>query len=230
MLVFGGQAVAQVATDVQCAACVGTDDLAADSVTTNKIANGGVRNVDLGANSVSSGKIKDGNVTSAKLAADAVTGEKVLDNSLTGADIDEYSLQSVRTSMGGHVSSEVATLPACSNGLRYMGVQLVGGKAGQVLLNASFTAGTGTNFAAPFGIAARLERESPTVLIGEWQESHFGSGGASRSNIAVTQVFPYEENGGTYALRVCDASDSAGGVTLRGQLNWTYTPTPVPGT
>jgi len=225
-LSVGAYANAQVTSADIVDGQVKTPDIASSAVTTAKIAG----------SAVTSGKLANGAVTNAKLAADAVTGVKVQDNSLTGADIDETTLVGVDAdlfdgktrgelmSMGSFSTSEVLTLPACSNGRRYMGFTLAGGPAGKVLLNASFTAGNGTNFAAPFGLAARLERETPTAIIGDWQESHFGAGGASRSNIALTQEFQYPAGGGTYLLRVCDASDSVGGVTIRGQISYIFRP------
>ena len=86
LLLLTGQALAQIATDVQCTACVGADDLAAASVSTSEIANGAVRNVDLGANSVTSGKIKDGNVNLADLSPDVQSflGASIASISVTG--------------------------------------------------------------------------------------------------------------------------------------------------
>jgi hypothetical protein len=201
-------------------------DIASNAVTTAKLASG----------AVTAGKLANNAVTNAKIATNAVTGAKVLDNSLTGADIDETTLSGVNAdslrgrslndltvSFDSTSSSQVLTLPACNPGLAYITTSFSGTtNAGEILLIGSVTAGTGTNFSAPFGIAARLERVTPTPIIGDWQESHFGSGGAGRSNITVTQKFPIAPEGGTFVLRVCDASDSAGGQTIRGQLSYIY--------
>jgi hypothetical protein len=213
-----------------------TSDIVDGEVKTADIASSAVTTVKLAGSAVTAGKLASSAVTNAKLAASAVTGVKVQDNSLTGADIDEQTLVGVDAdlfdgktrqelvSFASFSKSDVLTLPACTNGLQYMGMVLGGGSSGKLLINASFTAGNGSNFAAPFGIAARLERTLPTPIIGDWQESHFGSGGASRSNIALTQEFPFTAGGGTYILRVCDASDSVGGHTIRGQLSFIFRP------
>jgi len=224
-LVVGTHAKAQVMSADIVDGQVKTVDIASNAVTTAKIANG----------AVTSGKLQNSAVSNGKLGANAVTGAKVLDNSLTGADIDEQTLSGVDAdALGGatrygllwldsYSTSEVLTLPACSHGLEYMSMVVSNGPTGHVLLNASFTAGTGTNFSAPFGVAARLERTTPTAIVGDWQESQFGSGGSGRTNIAVTQTFPLDEGQNTFVLRVCDASDIAGGQTIRGQLSWILT-------
>ena len=228
-LTIGAQASAQVTSADIVDGQVKTPDIASAAVTTPKIAN----------SAVTSAKLANGAVTNSKLATNAVTGATVQDDSLTGADINEQTLADVnaatlggrnasdlRVDFGTNSASNVVTLPACNPGLAYMTVQFSGGNTvgGQVLFTASFTAGTGTNFSSPFGVAARLERVTPTPILGDWQESHFGSGGAGRTNIAVTQAFPIAlaPEISTFVLRVCDASDSAGGQTIRGQLSFIY--------
>jgi hypothetical protein len=56
---------------------IGTNDIAANSVTSSKIAD----------NSVTSSKIADNSVTSSKIADNSVTSSKIADNSVTGDDI-----------------------------------------------------------------------------------------------------------------------------------------------
>jgi hypothetical protein len=67
-------------------------DIGADAMTSSKLANGSVQNSDLGPDAVTTSKIKAGNVGTTDLAANAVTGANVLDDSLGGNDIQESSL------------------------------------------------------------------------------------------------------------------------------------------
>jgi len=104
-------AFAQVASDVQCTACVGVDDLAASSVDTSEIVNGGVRTPDLGANSVTSGKIKNGEVAFADLSPQV--------QDFMGASIANISLLGV-VGTGTYVagaqcpSDRIPVAPSCS--------------------------------------------------------------------------------------------------------------------
>src|SRR3954449_12988576 len=70
-------------------------DIGADAMTSSKLANGSVQNSDLGPDAVTTSKIKAGNVGTTDLAAGAVTSAKVGDDSLTGADVRESSLGKV---------------------------------------------------------------------------------------------------------------------------------------
>lgn|SRR4051794_7856743 len=70
-------------------------DIGADAMTSSKLANGSVQNSDLGPDAVTTSKIKAGNVGTTDLGAGAVTSAKVQDDSLTGADIAEPSLGEV---------------------------------------------------------------------------------------------------------------------------------------
>jgi hypothetical protein len=70
-------------------------DIGANAMTSSKLANGSVQNADLGPDAVTTSKIKAGNVGATDLAANAVTGAKVADGSLTGDDIAESSLGEV---------------------------------------------------------------------------------------------------------------------------------------
>jgi hypothetical protein len=63
-----------------------------NTVFSDDIVNGEVKNPDLAADSVGSAKIADGRVLNADLGANAVTTAKVADQSLTGADIANNSL------------------------------------------------------------------------------------------------------------------------------------------
>src|SRR3954468_14440588 len=67
-------------------------DIGADAMTSSKLANGSVQNSDLGPDAVTTSKIKAGNVGTTDLAAGAVTSAKVGDDSLTGDDVAESSL------------------------------------------------------------------------------------------------------------------------------------------
>lgn len=71
--------------------------LAGGAVTEAKLGAGAVTGGKLGSGAVTEGKIADGAVTNSKLAAGAVTGDKVAADTLTGANIDEASLDLVRT-------------------------------------------------------------------------------------------------------------------------------------
>ena len=57
-----GVAVSQTASDVVCVTCVGTTDLAKDSVTTGKIVDGTIVSADLRDNSITGVKIRNGSI------------------------------------------------------------------------------------------------------------------------------------------------------------------------
>jgi hypothetical protein len=74
---------------------IGSSDVIDESLLSQDLKNGEVKNLDIGGNQVTTTKIKAGNVANSDLAADAVTGPKVLDDSLTGDDVQESSLGTV---------------------------------------------------------------------------------------------------------------------------------------
>lgn len=78
-------------------------DLADDSVGSTKIADGRVRATDLATDSVTSDKIRDGNVTHADISTNAITGSNVEDGTLAGLDVIDGSLS------GGDVASNSLT-------------------------------------------------------------------------------------------------------------------------
>ena len=69
-------------------------DIGANAMTSSKLANGSVQNSDLGPDAVTTSKIKAGNVGATDLAANAVTGAKV--QAASRADITESSLGAVQ--------------------------------------------------------------------------------------------------------------------------------------
>src|SRR3954447_15350199 len=71
---------------------IGSSDVIDESLLSQDIKNGEVKNADIGGNQVTTTKIKNGNVMPLDIAADAVTGPKVLDDSLGGDDIQESTL------------------------------------------------------------------------------------------------------------------------------------------
>ena len=66
---------------------IGSCDVIDESLLSQDLKNGEVKNADIGGNQVTTTKIKAGNVFNSDLAPDAVTGAKVLDDSLTGDDV-----------------------------------------------------------------------------------------------------------------------------------------------
>ena len=74
---------------------VGSTQLKASAVTTNKIKNGAVANPKLAAAAVSSDKLADGAVTNAKLAEGAVSTGKLGAEAVTGDKVNEASLGEV---------------------------------------------------------------------------------------------------------------------------------------
>ena len=70
-------------------------DIGADAMTSSKLANGSVQNSDLGPDAVTTSKIKAANVGNSDLGANAVTSGKVQDDALTGDDVLESSLGKV---------------------------------------------------------------------------------------------------------------------------------------
>jgi hypothetical protein len=86
---------------------------AANTVFSEDIVNGEVKNPDLAANAVTTGKIANGGVGLGDLAADSVNGGKVVNNSLTGADVVESSLNGVfKTAPGKKATVDQASFAA----------------------------------------------------------------------------------------------------------------------
>lgn len=210
-------------------------------VLSSDIVNGEVKTADIATGAVTSAKLAGGAVNNAKLAANAVTGAKVQDNSLTGADVNETTLSGIdAATLGGFsrndlirvgsaaVTGVVIDMPDCNPGLDYLTRSISVPWAGSVVVNTSFTAqGPNVPVAGTFALAARVERTAPTVIFGQWQESHTSYGSANaRSNISTTDVFPVSAGSNSFALKVCDNSDAAGngGFTIRAQMTFVYTP------
>lgn len=76
LFLFAVGAHGQSAADVVCSGCVGTSDLAANAVTSGRIADGGVRVQDLA----------NGAVTNSKIATSAVNSSKIKDGTVGKAD------------------------------------------------------------------------------------------------------------------------------------------------
>ncbi len=79
-------ALAQFATDVQCAQCVGTGDIAFGAVRQGRIADGAVTNR----------KIAPGAVTNGRLAANAVGSAKIADGTIANADIADATITAAK--------------------------------------------------------------------------------------------------------------------------------------
>lgn len=65
---FAPLAIAQTATDLACAQCVGSSDIANNAVGSGKIADGSIKSNDLAANAVKTPNLNNGSVTFNKLA------------------------------------------------------------------------------------------------------------------------------------------------------------------
>src|SRR5919112_5923561 len=74
---------------------IGSADVIDESLLSQDLKNGEVKNADIGGNQVTTTKIKAGNVFNSDLAPDAVTGAKVLDDSVQGSDVQESTLGTV---------------------------------------------------------------------------------------------------------------------------------------
>jgi len=75
------------ASDVVCAQCVGTTDIATSAVTAALIATDAVGAAEIVAGAVGSAEVLDNSLTAADLAASSVTNSELADNSVTGAKI-----------------------------------------------------------------------------------------------------------------------------------------------
>ncbi|MBM4218261.1 MAG: hypothetical protein FJ171_01215 [Gammaproteobacteria bacterium] len=119
----GGAARAQTATDLECTGCVGATDIAAQAVTSGKIANGTILNADIASGAVTSDKIRNGTIARADLAT-------ALRDSIDGAIAD---ISFARISASGNAvagaqcpSGRVAIAASCEcsdgGGSRNLGV------------------------------------------------------------------------------------------------------------
>ncbi|MFY3740849.1 MAG: hypothetical protein HMLIMOIP_001294 [Candidatus Nitrosomirales archaeon] len=66
---------------------VGSSDIIDESILSQDIKNGEVKNSDIGLGAITSAKINDGSVLNADIGANAVTTSKIKDGSVTAADI-----------------------------------------------------------------------------------------------------------------------------------------------
>jgi hypothetical protein len=107
------------ATDLVCAGCVGTSDIADSAVTSAKIGSGQVKTTDLGASAVTSAKIGDGQVTSADIA----------DGTISSTDIASGAIQITRV--------QGSTLQIGPGGA---GTQTVNCPRGEILTGGGFSA------------------------------------------------------------------------------------------
>jgi hypothetical protein len=111
----GVAARAQTATNLNCSLCVSEPEIAAQSVTSAKIANGTIAGVDIRASTITSDKITNGTLTKADLAA-------ALQNDIDGA-IADISFARIAATGGGVVAAQcpsgsvgVAASCECTNG------------------------------------------------------------------------------------------------------------------
>src|SRR4051812_10480479 len=87
---------------------IGSDDVIDESLQSQDIKNGQVKNADIGADSVTTFKIKNGNVTNLDLGADAVTGAKVDESTL-----DLGSFFAASSASGGICNADAHTPTVC---------------------------------------------------------------------------------------------------------------------
>src|SRR3954469_17821395 len=71
---------------------IGSSDVIDESLLSQDVKNGEVKNPDIGTNSVTSSRIATGNVFNSDLANDSVTGAKVVANTLTASDLGPDSV------------------------------------------------------------------------------------------------------------------------------------------
>ncbi len=119
----GSGAQAQTATNLNCTLCVSEPEIAAQAVTSAKIANGTIAGVDIKASAITSDKIKNGTIAKADLVA-------ALQDDIDGA-IADISFARVAATGGGVVgaqcpSGRVAVAASCEctdgGGSRNLGV------------------------------------------------------------------------------------------------------------
>lgn len=212
-------------------------------VRSSDIVDGEVRRNDLHASSVNSAKVADGSITTTDLLDDSVrsadirngtvTGADLKNDSVTGADIDEQSLAHVAASkLDGldadqlirvtSVKKRVAeALPDCSPGLDYLVHTFSVPTAGYVHVNAAFTAAYGP-YSGEQAFAARIERTSPSPIVGEWMEDMMESP-SGRYSIPMVEVFPVAAGSNTFALHVCDEHD-LDNTAIAAQMAFLFTP------
>jgi hypothetical protein len=119
----GAAARAQTATDLNCTGCVGEADIAAQAVTSGKIANGTILTADIAPSAITTDKIRNGTIARADLAT-------ALRDDIDGA-IADLSFARISASGGGVASAQcpsgrVAVAASCEctdgGGSRNLGV------------------------------------------------------------------------------------------------------------
>jgi hypothetical protein len=93
---------------------IGSADVIDESLLSQDIKNGEVKNTELGTNSVTSSRIATGNVFTSDLAANSVDGSKVIANSLTGGDIGPNAVATSELANGSVTKAKLTPLGAWS--------------------------------------------------------------------------------------------------------------------
>jgi hypothetical protein len=94
---------------------IGSSDVIDESLLSQDIKNGEVKNSELGTNSVTSSRIATGNVFTSDLAANSVDGSKVIANSLTGGDIGPNAVATSELTDGSVTKPKLAAPEAWQN-------------------------------------------------------------------------------------------------------------------
>src|SRR3954469_20308414 len=106
--------VALGGTGAYAANTIGSSDVIDESLLSQDVKNGEVKNPDLGTNSVTSSRIATGNVFNSDLAPDSVNGSKVSANSLTASDLGPDSVSTSELDSTDH--SGAIAVGAITNG------------------------------------------------------------------------------------------------------------------
>ncbi len=123
-------ALAQVVTDVQCAQCVGTTDIAVDAITTGRLRNnavtgakikdGAITESKLGAGAVTTSRIGLGAVREGRIANNAVTTPKIADGAITESKLGAGAVTNSRIGLGavreGRIANNAVTTPKIADG------------------------------------------------------------------------------------------------------------------
>ena len=135
---------------------VKTQDLAANSVTSSKIADGTIAVGDLGADSVGSGQLQTNSVGATEIADATIDSGEIIDNSLLAADLASGSVGNSEVADGSLTGNDIANNSIST-------ADLVGSDAsGSISLGAgSIAQGRCTNFS----IAVPGALTSQTVII-----------------------------------------------------------------
>jgi len=96
---------------------VATSDIADGAITTPKLADGSVTTAKLADNAVTTAKINDGTIGTADLANNAVTEAKLADNSVTSSKISDGAVNTAEVASN---AITVAKLPAGATGTTYL--------------------------------------------------------------------------------------------------------------